>query len=100
MQKKLHTCRLIIEMQIKKTKGLAEIIEIPKEQVVLAFVATCIETTARQLKTTYKEVYDRIKQMGMIEKFIIPSYETLHSESREKIAEEMIDCMHEWEERQ
>lgn len=40
---------------------MENIVEISKTQVVMAFVATCIETTARFLNTSYKEVYQRMK---------------------------------------
>lgn len=73
------------------------LIEIPKMQIIMAFVATCIEATARQLQTSYQEVYQRMKRVGMIEKYIVPHYETLHSESRENIADGMIACLKEWE---
>ena len=73
------------------------IIEIPKAQVIMAFVATCIEATARLLGTTYKDVYLRMKRVGLIENYIIPHYETLHSESRENIAAGMVECLNKWE---
>ena len=76
---------------------MEDIIEIPKTQIVMAFVATCIEATARLLNTSYKEVYRRMKQVGMIEHYIIPHYEALHSESRENIAKGMVECLKEWE---
>lgn len=63
----------------------------------MAFVATCIEATARLLGTTYKEVYQRMKRVGLIENYIIPHYETLHSESRENIAAGMVECLNRWE---
>lgn len=63
----------------------------------MAFVATCIESTARVLNTTYLEVYNRMKHVDMIERFIIPHYESLHSESREHIANGMIECLNQWE---
>lgn len=71
--------------------------EIPHEQIVLAFVATCIEATARSLGVPYKEVYSRMKKLDMIEKYIYPNYETLHTESRENIVNDMIECMERWE---
>lgn len=71
--------------------------EIPHEQVVLAFVATCVEATARSLGVPYKEVYSRMKKLDMIEKYIYPNYETLHTESRENIVNDMIECMERWE---
>ena len=66
----------------------------------MAFVSTCIEATARLLGTTYQEVYQRMKRVGMIEQYIIPHYETLHTESRESFTNGMVECLNEWEERQ
>lgn len=76
---------------------MENLIEIPKTQVVMAFVATCIEATARQLETSYKDVYQRMKRVGMIENYIVPHYETLHSESRENVVAGMIECLNKWE---
>ena len=58
------------------------LVEVPHIQVVMAFVATCIESTARLLNISYKDAYQRMKRVGLIEHYIIPHYETLHSESR------------------
>lgn len=69
-------------------------------QVVLAFVSTCIEATARTLAVSYLEVFHRMQRLGMIENYIYPNYETLHTESRENIALDMIECMKLWEEKQ
>ena len=76
---------------------MENLVEIPKTQVVMAFVATCIEATARQLETSYKDVYQRMKRVGMIENYIVPHYETLHSESRENMVAGMIECLNKWE---
>jgi len=59
----------------------------------MTFVATCIESTARLINTSYKEVFRRMQHMNMIESYIIPHYETLHSESRENIAKGMAGCL-------
>lgn len=63
----------------------------------MAFVATCIETTARRLGVDYSEVYKRMEKVGMIENYILPNYEPLHSESREVLAERLIECLQNWE---
>lgn len=76
---------------------MENLIEISKTQIIMAFVATCIEATARLLDTSYKEVYQRMKKVGMIENYIIPHYEVLHSESRENIAKGMVECLNNWE---
>ncbi len=68
-------------------------------QVVLAFISTCIEATARTLGVSYIEVFNRMQHLGMIENYIFPNYETLHTESRENLVLDMISCMEEWEAR-
>ena len=70
---------------------------IPKNQVIMAFVATSIETTARFLGVSYKEVYSRMNRVGMIDNYILPNYEPLHSESREVLALRMVECLNHWE---
>ncbi len=76
---------------------MEKMIEISRNQVVMAFVATCIETTARFLNTSYRDVYQRMKRVGLITDYIVPHYETLHSESRENLAVEMAECLSNWE---
>ena len=76
------------------------VIKIPKTQIVMAFVATCIETTARFLNVSYKEIFTRMKKVGMIENYIFKNYETLLTQSREYIAEDMVECLKNWEARQ
>ena len=78
---------------------MERLIEIPQMQIVMAFVATCIEATARLLNTSYKEVYKRMNRVGLIENYIVPYYETLHSESRENLAQGMAECLKIWEEK-
>lgn len=78
---------------------MEEIRKISKEQIIMAFVATCIETTARQLNTPYNEIFQRMERVGMIENYIIPNYEPLHSESREVLAERIIEYLNNWEEK-
>ena len=35
--------------------------------------------------------------LGLIENYIYPNYETLHTESRENVVNDIIECMKEWE---
>ncbi|MCF0199539.1 MAG: DUF3791 domain-containing protein [Bacteroidaceae bacterium] len=66
-------------------------------QIRLAFVATCIEATARTLGLSYQEVYARLKRIGAIENYIYPHYNVLHTESRENVVQDIIELMNEWE---
>jgi len=72
--------------------------KIAKEQVIMAFVATCIEVVARLTNTDYRQIYQRMNRVGMIDNYIFPNYEPLHSESREVLAERLIECLKNWEE--
>lgn len=76
---------------------MEKIVHVPHTQLVMAFIATCIESTARLLNTSYKDVYERMKHVQLIENYILPGYEPLHSESRENIAKGIADCLTKWE---
>ena len=81
----------------QNSNGMEQLVEISRTQVIMAFVATCIEATARLLGSTYQDVYQRMKRVGMIEQYIIPHYDTLHTESRENIVNGMLECLNRWE---
>ena len=73
---------------------------IPKEQIVMAFVATCIEATDRLTGSNYHDIFQRMNRVGMIENYILPGYEALHSESREVLVDRLMECLKNWEEKQ
>ena len=70
---------------------------IPKNQVIMSFVATSIETTARYLGVSYSDMFHRMERLGMIDDCILPNYEPLHSESRDVLAQRMVECLNNWE---
>ena len=80
-----------------KYSVMNNIIDIPQMQVVMAFVSTCIEATARTLGKDYKEIYDRMEKVNLIDEYIYPCYDTLHTESRENVVADLIDCLNRWE---
>ena len=84
----------------KYTAKQPQMVEIPQEQVVMAFVATCIEATARIMGKSYREVYERMKRINLIDKYIYPCYNVLHTESRENLVEDLQKCMANWERKQ
>ncbi len=90
----------VILHAIESIHKMEHSINISQTQIVLAFVATCIEATARTLGVSYREVFLRMKRLGMIENYIFPNYGVLHTESRENIALDMIECMNLWEAKQ
>lgn len=47
-------------------------IQLPLEEIKLAFAASCVEGTARKLGVSYIEIYDRMKKVDLINKLILP----------------------------
>lgn len=70
------------------------------DEILMGFVASCIEDVAEKLGVDYAVVYKRMKAVGMIENYIIPHYDVLHTESRANVTAGMIETLTRWEEKQ
>ena len=57
------------------------------------------ETASTEMEES-NERYDRMKAVGLIEKYIIPHYDVIHTESRENVTNDMIETLKRWEEAQ
>ena len=73
-------------------------IQLNKNEIIIGFVASCIEDVADVLGVDYLEVYRRMDAVKMIDEYIIPNYEVLHSESRRNVTNGFIDTLKRWEE--
>ena len=76
---------------------MSMLIQRTDQEILMSFVASCIEDVADKLNLDYAEVYERMKVVGMIENYIIPHYGVLHTESRENVTAGMIDTLKRWE---
>ena len=72
-------------------------IQLSKDEIIMGFVASCIEDVADTLGVDYLEIYRRMDAVKMIDEYIIPNYEVLHSESRKNVTEGLIDTLKRWE---
>ena len=77
---------------------MKERVQLSKDEIIMGFVASCIEDVADTLGVDYYEVYQRMDAVKMIEEYILPNYEVLHSESRKNVTEGLIDTLKRWEE--
>jgi hypothetical protein len=77
---------------------MSTLIQRTDQEILMGFVASCIEDMADKLGVDYAVIYDRMKAVGMIENYIIPHYDVLHTESRENVTAGMIDTLNRWEE--
>ena len=64
------------------------------------FTASCIESVANRLQQPADEVYRRMARVNLIDDYIIPCYEVLHSESRENVTKDIIYTLELWEKKQ
>ena len=77
---------------------MKERVQLNKNEIIMGFVASCIEDVADTLGVDYLEVYRWMDAVKMIDEYIIPNYEVLHSESRRNVTEGLIDTLKRWEE--
>ena len=61
----------------------------------LDFVTYCIGNLSRRLGLNARDVYQRLKTSGILTDYIIPSYDVLHTFSKEYLMEDLIDFMKE-----
>ncbi|MBQ2298321.1 MAG: DUF3791 domain-containing protein [Bacteroidaceae bacterium] len=59
------------------------------------FVTYCIGNLARRLNLSQLDVYTRLKNSGILTEYIIPSYDVLHTFSKEYLMEDLMDYMKE-----
>lgn len=62
----------------------------------LEFAIFCIENIASRLHVDAQKVYVALsEQTNILNDYIIPEYEVLHSQSKDYIVDDIIDVMHE-----
>jgi len=66
-----------------KLTGLSEL------EVRLAFASLCVEATAQKAGTTYKEMYDRLKRVGLIQEYV-KRLDPVHTQSRDYVVDEVV----------
>ena len=67
---------------------------ITKEQ--MFFAVFCIENVARQLNLTGDAVYKMlVEDSGILDEYIISYYDTLHTQGKEYITDDIIEYMRE-----
>ena len=70
-----------------------------EEERICTFVSSCIESVALQLNSKASDIYRRMNNVGLIRDYIIPCYDTLHTESRENVTSDILETLLYWEEK-
>lgn len=63
----------------------------------MIFASSCVESAARALGVPAKEMYRRMKRVDLINGYILTCYDALHTESREHVTEDVVNCLLNWE---
>lgn len=57
------------------------------------FASSCVEAVARRLNTSPVEIYHRMKRVELFHDLIYPCYDTLHTQSREIVTDDIIEAL-------
>lgn len=57
------------------------------------FAASCVESLARRLDVSPGEMYLRMKRVELFRDFIYPCYDTLHTQSREIVVQDVLRAL-------
>ena len=63
----------------------------------LAFTVLAIEASAKKMNISPSEMRRRLDKVGLIENLIQRCYDTLHTESKEAVANDVVEALHNWE---
>lgn len=60
---------------------------------ILSFTIFCVSNVASCLNKSAKEVYHAMRNAGIIDGYIVPCYDVLHSFSQEYIVDDLVSLM-------
>ncbi len=68
-----------------------------EEELKTIFTSSCIESAARAIGCSPREIYARMKRVDMIRNYIWEFYDVLHTQSREYVTEDVLKTLEIWE---
>ena len=64
---------------------------------VMEFVIFAIESAAQKLGIPAHTIYNCLENLTILSKYLISGYEMLHTQSREYIADTLVEALENWE---
>ncbi|MCS2891940.1 DUF3791 domain-containing protein [Parabacteroides sp. AF14-59] len=76
-----------------------EIIHIsrPIDHKIMEFVVFAIESAAQKTGIPAPTLYNRLEKVNLISRYLIEGYDMLHTQSRDYIADTLIEALNNWE---
>ena len=71
--------------------------QLTDEEIKMGFVASCIESAAERLGCKNEEMLSRMESVGLIDNYVYPHYDALHTEDRANLTENIIETLNLWE---
>lgn len=71
--------------------------QLSDEELKIGFVASCIESAAERVGCQNDEMLERMEKVGLIDNYIYPYYEALHTEDRDNLTVNIIETLKRWE---
>ena len=63
----------------------------------LAFTVLAIEASAQKMGISPSEMRRRLERVGLVKSLIQDCYDTVHTESREAVANDVVEALKNWE---
>ncbi|WP_373156889.1 DUF3791 domain-containing protein [Bacteroides cellulosilyticus] len=83
----------IIEIAMLHSSQSASVVD----SKVMEFVIFAIESAAQKLGIPAPTLYNRLEKLNLIRQYLISGYDMLHTQSREYIADTLIEALENWE---
>lgn len=64
---------------------------------IMEFVIFAIESAAQKMDISAPALYNRLEKVNLIQNYLIGGYDMLHTQSREYIADTLIEALDNWE---
>lgn len=100
-EKKYIFTSKIKNTDMKELRVISKNIELPLKRTPeydrLAFTVLAIEASAQKMGISPSEMRRRLDKVGLIKSLIQDCYDTLHTESRDAVANDVIEALKNWE---
>ena len=100
-EKKYIFTSKIKNTDMKELRVISKNIELPLKRTPeydrLAFTVLAIEASAQKMGISPSEMRRRLDKVGLIKSLIQDCYDTLHTESRDAVANDVIEALKSWE---
>jgi len=72
---------------------MEKLIHLSEDQIVMGFVASCVESLSQSEGCTPAKMWKRMSKVNLIDGYLIPFYDTLHTESRENVTASVLETL-------